>query len=278
MAAQGGQVVPVRIAALPMYDFPELREAHDRFWSALARRLQESGVPGVPGNLARGSSHREVWGHPGLLFGQACEYPLSKSFRGQLRIVATPQYSAPGCNGSTYRSAVVVRAEEGVESLAQLRGRRCVVNEPDSNSGMNLLRAALAPLAGGGRFFRSVSFSGSHRQSVELIASGEADVAAIDCVSFEHLRRTRPALVSQVRVVDWTPPSPCLPFVMARRVGAKTAVAVREALRAVCADVSLAPVLRALLLEGVDLRPDTTFSRVLELEQQAAQWSYPALV
>lgn len=266
------------IAALPMYDFPELREAHDRFWSALARRLQEGGVVGVPQGLTRRWSHREVWSHPGLLFGQACEYPVSKSFRGYLRILATPHYRAPGCSRHCYRSAIVARAEEAADSLEDLRQRRCVLNEPDSNSGMNLLRAALAPLSGGARFFRSVSCSGSHRKSVELIVAGEADVAAIDCVTLEHLRRTRPELIAQIRIVDWTPSSPCLPFVIARQTGDSTVAAVRCALKAVCADPTLAPVRETLLLEGVNLAPDTTFARILELERQAQQWCYPALL
>jgi ABC-type phosphate/phosphonate transport system substrate-binding protein len=261
-----------------MYDLPELRDAHNRLWDALARRLRESGIVGVPQQLTRRLSHREVWGHPGLLFGQACEYPVSKSFRSDLRILGTPHYRAPGCSKNTYRSAIVVHAEEPADSLEELRERRCVLNEPDSNSGMNLLRAALAPLAGGARFFRSVSFSGSHRKSVELIAAGEADVAAIDCVTLEHLRRTRPKLASQIRIVDWTPSSPCLPFVISRQTGETTVTAVHDALEAVCTDPSLAPVRETLLLEGVDLAPDTTFARVLELEQQAEQWRYPALL
>lgn len=271
-------LMPNRIAALPMYDFPGLRDAQDRFWAALALRLRKSAIAQVPRKLTRSLSHREVWSHPGLLFGQACEYPVSKSFRGCLRILATPRYRAPGCNRNTYRSAIVVRAEEHADSLEELRGQRCVVNEPDSNSGMNLLRASLAPLSGGARFFRSVTFSGSHTRSIELIAAGEADVAAIDCVTFEHLRRTRSELVSQVRIVDWTPPSPCLPFVISQQASETTVAAVRNALEAVCADPTLAPVRDTLLLESVDLTPDTTFTRVLELEQQAEQWRYPALL
>src|SRR3569623_1507352 len=102
MEASSGPAGPIWIAALPMYDFPELREAHDRFWAALARRMREGGTAGVPTELTRGLSHRQVWSHPGLLFGQACEYPVSKSFRAQLRIVATPRYGAPGCHESTY--------------------------------------------------------------------------------------------------------------------------------------------------------------------------------
>jgi ABC-type phosphate/phosphonate transport system substrate-binding protein len=278
MGASSEQVVPLWIAALPMYDFRELRDAHDRFWGALARRLREGGIAGVPGQLIRRLSHREAWSHPGLLFGQACEYPVSKSFHGHLRILATPRYRAPGCDGSTYRSAIVVRAEAPANSLEELRNGLCVVNEPDSNSGMNLLRAALAPLSGDARFFRSVIFSGSHTRSVELIVAGEADVTAIDCVTFEHLRRIRPHLTSRLRIVDWTPPSPCLPFVTSRRTSEATVAAVRYALETVCSDPALGPVREALLLESVDLTPDTTFGRVLELEQEAERWRYPALL
>jgi ABC-type phosphate/phosphonate transport system substrate-binding protein len=278
MGARTGEGVPVWIAALPMYDFPEVRDAHDRLWDALARRLRETGVAGVPRHLIRDLSHRELWSHPGLLFGQACEYPLSKYFCRYLKIVATPRYRAPGCKENTYRSGIVVRAEEPACSLEGLRERRCVVNEPDSNSGMNLLRATLAPITGGTRFFRSVVFSGSHRRSLELIGAGEADVAAIDCVTLEHLRRTHPLLMSQVRVIDWTEPSPCLPFVITSQASESTVIALREALQAVCADPALAPVRDTLLLEGIDVTPDATFSRVLELERQAERWRYPALL
>ncbi len=278
MGAPAGPVMPIWIAALPMYDFHELRDAHDQFWVALARRLRDVGIAGVPQQLTRDLSHREVWGHPGLLFGQACEYPLSKSFRGHLRILATPRYRAPGCDRSTYRGAIVVRAEEPADSLESLRERRCVVNEPDSNSGMNLLRAALAPISGGGRFFRSVSFSGSHRKSIELIVAGEADVASIDCVTLQHLSRILPELVSQVRVVGWTPSSPCLPFVISRHAGEANIEVVRSALEAVCADPTLASVRESLLLDGVDVTPDATFTRVSGLEQVAEQWGYPTLL
>ena len=278
MGVPGTQGVPIWIAALPMYDFPELRDAQQRFWAALARRLREGGIAGVPRQLSRGLSHRELWRHPQLLFGQACEYPVSKSFREYLRILATPHYSAPGCDSSSYRSAIVVRAGETADSLEEFRGRRCVVNEPDSNSGMNLLRATVAPLSGGTRFFRSVRLSGSHLRSIELVVAGEADVAAIDCVTLEHLRRIRSELIAQVRVLDWTPPSPCLPFVTSSQTGEVTAASVRYALGSVCADPTLGSVRETLLLESIDLTPDTTFTRVLELEQQAERWRYPALL
>jgi len=262
------------IAALPMYDFGELRAAHDALWSAIAERLAAAGVADVPTRLTRDIEHREIWRHPQLLLGQACEYPLAKSFGQHVMIVATPGYSAPGCVGLLYKSAVIVRADDPAESLDSLRGQRCAVNELDSNSGMNLLRAALAPLADGAQFFGSVTISGSHRRSVEMIAANKADVAAIDCVTFAHLQRIDPALTHRVRVLSWTPPSPCLPFVTARSTSAATLAHLRSALADVFVDPGLAQVRRQLLLEAVDLAPDITLKRVLKLEQDAVRSGY----
>jgi hypothetical protein len=43
----------------------------------------------------------------------------------------------------------------------------------DSNSGMNLLRATLAPLSGGARLFRTINFSGSHAVTALLLRSSQ---------------------------------------------------------------------------------------------------------
>jgi ABC-type phosphate/phosphonate transport system substrate-binding protein len=262
------------IAALPMYDFRELQPAHDALWSAVEERLVAAGVRNVPPRLTRDLGHREVWRHPELLFGQACEYPLAKSVGEHLTIVATPRYAAPGCVGLLYKSAVVGRVDDPADSLGAMRGRRCVVNELDSNSGMNLLRAALAPLAAGARFFGSVVVSGSHRRSLEMIAGNDADVAAIDCVTIAHLQSIDSPLARRLRILSWTPPSPCLPFVTARSTSAATLAHLRSALAAAVADPALAPVCQRLLLEGIDLAPDVTLSRVLKLEREAADLGY----
>jgi ABC-type phosphate/phosphonate transport system substrate-binding protein len=262
------------IAALPMYDFRELRPAHDALWEAVAQRLVAGGLRDVPLELTRDLEHREIWRHPDLLLAQACEYPLAKSFGEHLQIVATPRYAAPGCTGIFYQSAIVVRADDPASTLADLRERRCAVNELDSNSGMNLLRAALAPIAVDPRFFSSVMISGSHRRSLEMIAANEVDVAAIDCVTFAHLQRIDRALTREVRLLCWTPPSPCLPFVTSRSNDAATVKRLRSALAAAFADPALAPVRKRLLLQGVDLTPDATLSRVLKLERDAINWGY----
>ena len=262
-----------------MYDFPELAEAHDTLWTAVATRLRAAGLRDVPPRLDRHRGSRESWRHPALLLGQGCEYPLAKLHAEQIRVVATPRYTAPGCVGATYRSAVIVRTADAAQTLGDLRGRRCVINEVDSNSGMNLLRAAIAPLAAGGAYFASVAVSGAHRRSLALVASGEADVAAIDCVSFAHFQRLESQATQAVRVLCWTASSPCLPYITARAGSdAATTRVLRDALAAAVAAPELADVRERLLLEAVDSPPAENFADVLELDKRAAELGYPVLI
>lgn len=265
------------IAALPMYDFPDLTAAHDTWWLAVATRLRALGIVDPPQRLNRELGHFEVWRHPRLLLGQACEYPLATAFHSFVRPLARPHYAAPGCEAGRYRSAIVVRSEEPAAALAELRASRCTVNEPSSNSGMNLLRAAIAPIAERRPFFRSVSTSGSHWNSARMVADGSADVAAIDCVSYAHLQRCDAALAARLRILDWTPSSPSLPLVSARSTDEPTREALRRALAGVIADPGLESVCASSLLVGFDFDVDASYREVLELERRAVELGYPNL-
>jgi ABC-type phosphate/phosphonate transport system substrate-binding protein len=266
-----------RVAALPMYDFPWLQNANDTLWAALRREMIGVGMIETPQRLTRHLAHFEVWMHPLLLFGQACEYPLAESPADSVRLIATPRYSAPGCEGTRYRSAIMVRKRDSAERLADLRDRRCAINEASSNSGMNLLRASIAPLAQGGSFFGSVLFSGSHLTSVQMVSEGEADVAAIDCVSLAHFHRLLPSAVADLRILDWTPSSPSLPFITSAATSDATLEKLRSSLAAVLADKTLDSVRERLFLEGVDLEPVATFAEVLRLKRSAVELGYPAI-
>ncbi len=260
-----------------MYDLPGLGAANDALWRALAARLTEAGIAGVPSALTRDVPVAALWCDPRLLLAQSCGYPLVTSLGDTVRVVATPRYRAPGCCGSFYRSAIVVRAADAAADLAALRGKSCAVNDATSNSGMNLLRAMIASLADARSFFGTVLWSGSHRQSLAMIAAGEADVAAIDCVTFEHLRRTEPALVAALRVIEWSVATPGLPLVTASRTDDRTLTAIRAALADIATDSKIAWARDILLIDGFDVLPEDAYASVLALEHRAARLGYPDL-
>jgi ABC-type phosphate/phosphonate transport system substrate-binding protein len=262
------------LASLPMYDFDELRWATDALWAAIAGRLGDD----APVFLSRDTKLEQIWTDPELLLGQTCGYPLVTTLRGRVALLATPHYRAAGCAGAFYRSAVVVRAEDGAAALADLRGRRCAVNDMASNSGMNLLRAAIAPFAAGAaRFFSEVVMTGGHVGSVRAVAEGRADVAAVDCVTWAHIGHLRPAETGGLRVLAWTETSPGLPLITSRRSDAATRAALLRALDEVAREPALAPVRDALRLEGFEPLALRDYDSVLELERRAQTAGYGVL-
>ena len=64
------------IAGLGMYDWPEVRDATDGLWAAIAGVLREEGFNGVPEKLERGLQPYNLWRSPDLLLAQTCGYPL----------------------------------------------------------------------------------------------------------------------------------------------------------------------------------------------------------
>ena len=256
--------MPSCVAALPMYDLPELAQANDALWSAIAQRLQARGVE-APVELTRDRPLDELWLDPELLMAQTCGYPLVTRLAGRVCLLATPSYQAEGCSGPLHRSAIVVRRDDPATSLADLFNRRCVINSPDSNTGMNLLRAAVAPFAQRGRFFGDVSVSGAHSASAEAVARDEADVAAIDAVTWAHLRRFRPGVTDALRVLAWTAASPGLPLISARTTSRTILRTLRRVLFEVAADPALREARAELRLTGFCLLPRSKYQAITRL-------------
>jgi len=265
------------LAALPMYDLPELQAANDALWGGIAMRLAADGLEEVPARLTRTTELEALWTSPALLLAQTCGYPLVTTLGAQVQVVATPRYRAPGCEGPFRRSAIVVRAHEPAHRLADLRGARGAVNDMMSDSGMNLFRAAIAPLAGEQPFFRSLVVTGAHLASVEAVAFGEADVAAIDAVTWAHIGDLRPDLAWRLRVLEWTDRTPGLPLITAAASGPRTLAALRRALAEVAADPQLAEAREILRLEGFSLLPRHYYQLTSHMEARAQALGYPFL-
>jgi ABC-type phosphate/phosphonate transport system substrate-binding protein len=260
-----------------MYDLPELHEANDALWAAIVARLRARNVFDAPDRLTRDVTPEALWSDPDLVLAQTCGYPLATRLEGRVRVVATPRYRARGCEGADYRSAVVVRLDSPASSLDELRASRCAVNDLASNSGMNLLRAEIAPLAGGKPFFKSVILTGSHLASAEAVAQNEADVAAIDCVTWAHLQRWRPGLTAGLRVLTWTVRNPGLPLITSLGTSPSQLAALRAVLDEAAADPALAEVRRTLLLDGFSLVPVEHYRAALRLQDIAGDLGYPLL-
>lgn len=260
-----------------MYDFPDLQAANDAIWRLVADRLRAAGRRDVPDALERGLTIDQLWQDPNLVLAQSCGYPLKTSLLGRVRLVATPVYRAPGCIGASWGSALVAPADDPSPDLAAFRGRRFAANQPHSNTGMNLPRAAVAALADGQPFFGHVAWTGSHRASLTLVAEGHADLTATDVVTLAHLSRVDPDLIGRTRILGWTDVTPGLPFITAGATDDATVEVMRDALDDIGTDPAHGWIRDALLLDGFRVVPDADYDFVMDLEQRAIALGYPVL-
>jgi ABC-type phosphate/phosphonate transport system substrate-binding protein len=261
-----------------MYDLPEAAEATAALWHGLARHFAEAGIEDVPAEILRRPRLPEHWLSPDLLFSQTCGYPFRNAIKGRVQILATPCYKAAGCEGPNYRSLVLVRADAPEQSLAEFEGATVAFNSTDSQSGYNALRFLVAPLAKGGRFFGTTVETGGHALSLAAVAAGEADVAAVDCVSYALFQRYWRPQLEKVRVLCSTPSAPGLPYITAGDCDPERLSKLRDSLRAAIADPVLANAREALLLGDVMLLPASAYERMDEMEAAAVRRGYPALV
>ncbi|MDB4884386.1 MAG: phosphate/phosphonate transporter substrate-binding protein, partial [Gemmatimonadetes bacterium] len=246
------EVTPLpRVASLGMYDGGALTEANDLLWKAMAARATAFGLPDVPAAIERATPLEQLWTSERLLFGQTCGYPFASRLHPRVRLLGAPIYALPGCDGATHRSFIIVNASSNARGLAGLAGRTAVINEHDSMTGRHLLGDAVVEVGGTSGFFTSVRVSGSHANSLAMVALGEADVAAIDCVSYAHLARARPELVAATRIIHRSAPTPTLPFVISAACGEVAAFAMAGALAVAVLDPKLEDAHRLLGLVGL---------------------------
>jgi ABC-type phosphate/phosphonate transport system substrate-binding protein len=151
---------PPFVAALPMYDWPEVRAEVDAQWAAVRDELRHAAVaapacltrrnadlPPVPGGIRDGAGKviapdpatlppdeldlAVLWQHPNLLLAQTCHGPLELWLRS-VRVVGQEDYSGiEGGEGELYSSAVVMRRREAPRPLIRPHRREGDAQSPD---------------------------------------------------------------------------------------------------------------------------------------------------
>jgi ABC-type phosphate/phosphonate transport system substrate-binding protein len=254
-------------AELLMYLAPErVNQAQQQWLSRVLERLATQRLD------AHGLDLKQLWLSPQLLVTQTCGYPLMTQLRGQVQVVGRPVFQLPHSADGNHCSLLVARADDPRQRLENFRGSHGLLNSQDSNSGMNLLRHALAPLQQDGRFFAQVSLTGGHRNSLAWIKAGKGDLAAIDSVTFDYLARDGSEEVAGVKVIGRTACGPCLPYIT--RVGADAegiCEAMNQALR------ELPEMAQVLAISEVLPAREEDYQVLLDYQRQAQEQGLPIL-
>jgi ABC-type phosphate/phosphonate transport system substrate-binding protein len=260
--------------ACGMYAFTdELQQA----WRQLFEGYAELSAGAAASIALRFKADPALLHDSGLRFGHTCGYPLMTRLKVDFTPFCVPLFDVPGSSGRHYSSCFIAARQSNIRSIEQSRDKVVAVNTPDSNSGMNVLRHAVASGNVDGRYFSRVLASGGHLYSLQAVARGEADIAAIDCVSYQLIEDHWPELVSQVQTIGYSVETCGLPFVMPNALIGSTDCAViinqlNQAL-ASCSD-SVRDRLHLTGFASVNLGD---YESIIEVENSAIEQGYPEL-
>ncbi len=253
---------------------PELARSWESLLAEIVQALRRRGWRGAMDIVPVPDDLLAFWRADDLLLSQTCGYPLVTLLGDAVHVLAAPQFDLPGCDGIDYCSVIVV-AENGARALEALRGSVAAINQEHSQSGMNMLRHTFAPFARDGRFFGRVQKSGGHLASMAMVLSGDADVAAIDCVTYALAERHAPHLMAGLRVLRRTVSAPGLPLIASRALSGPQLQDLRDVLYEL---PTTAPQLLAQLSLSA-LRPVTMgdYQPIAEQIRFAVDHAYPVL-
>jgi ABC-type phosphate/phosphonate transport system substrate-binding protein len=164
---------------------------------------------------------------------------------------------------------LVARAADQDKTLADFRGRVLAYNSTDSQSGYNSLRALVAPLAVNGDFFSASQASGGHRQSVDLVRQGLADLASVDCVTWAGLQKYSPETCEGLVVVGQTEAYPGLPLITSLQTPAATVAVMRQVFTQAVQDPALRALRQALFIEDFVALEPAHYQVCLAMREQA---------
>ena len=191
-----------------MYARPETDPALARYWDLIRKELKARGIPS-PERLAQDAEEFSVWRDPDLVLSQTCGMPYRLFLHGDVSLIGTPDFALPDCPPGYYQSVFVVRHDDPRATLDAFQFARFAFNMPISQSGWAGPYNHIAPR---GWWFEDQIQSHGHLNSARMVADGTADIAALDGVTWDLIRRYE-TFAAKLRVLEATEPTPGLPYI-----------------------------------------------------------------
>jgi len=126
-----------------------------------------------------------------------------------------------------YYSYLIVHKNSKFNDFTDLKNSTFVYNDEISNSGYNMPRDYLINIGETSGFFKKTLRSGSHEESIRMIALGEADVSAVDSLIYDYDKAKNPEFINKTKIIKTLGPAGIPPVV----VSSKLSVSIRNKIR-----------------------------------------------
>jgi len=194
--------------------------------------------------------------------------PVSATVNGKFKDV--PGYEkTPG----KYFSYTIVRKDSKIKNWKMLKGKSFVYNDQHSNSGYNMPRYKLIQLGmkSWEDYFSKILVSGSHEESIRMVAEGRVDASSVDSLILDYDRYIGDKYAMNVKVIEALFPkgagSP--PVVMSTLSSPELRKNLRKVLLNMHKDKEGKKILADALLLRFDKPNDKNYDDIRQMEQAA---------
>jgi phosphonate transport system substrate-binding protein len=164
-----------------------------------------------------------------------CGYPYILSHDGKnappTKLLAAPVNELPLYKDQPkYYSYVIVHKDSPIAKFEDLKGKAYVYNDSISNSGYNMPRAKMVALGATQGFFGKILHSGSHEQSIRMIAEKQADASSVDSLVLDYALNHDEPYAKDVKIIETLGPAGVPPVVYSTSLPKATVDKLRAAL------------------------------------------------
>ncbi len=239
------------IACARMYNIaPEARAAWRTIFAWASGR---TGVPLEVIEHAAPAPLDDLWARLDMGCVLMCGWPYAMA-DPRPRLIAVPVPSPPRYGGKpVYFTDLVVRADSAYRNVPDTFGGRLAWTLGTSHSGYNALRHHLLRYRTNERpalYRKTVGPLVSPVRALQAVVDGAADIAPLDSLCLDLLRRHAPERAAAVRVIETTEPAPFPPLVASPGADPEECARLQQALLCAHADATLRPALEDALIRG----------------------------
>lgn len=221
--------------------------------------------------------------HQGVIqIGFVCGLPYTREFDEE-DMIAIPVMSLkkgrypdiPGYEDvpGRYFSYTIVHKDSPINSWRDLKGSHFTYNDINSNSGYNMPRYKLIQLGANSweEYFSKITVSGSHEESIRLVAKGMVDASSVDSLVLDYDRHIGNTNALNVKVIEALFPggSGAPPIVLSKKADPKLKAIVQKTLLTMHEDEWGKEILKKSLMSRFIKPSNTNYDDIRKMDNAA---------
>ena len=173
-----------------------------------------------------------------------------------------------------YYSYVIAHKDSKIDNFSDLKDKTFVFNDEISNSGYNMPRSHLISQNETSGFFSKVIRSGSHEESIRMVALGKADASAVDSLVYDYDLKNNVDYVERTKIIKRLGPVGIPPVVVSSKVPLSLRKKIRDFLVSMKNDLAGKAILEKALVDRFIIVDDSNYDGIRKMKKQAQDAGY----